>query len=135
MKCIFLDFDGVIVTMENSFDKPNKRTMKHLQDILDSTQAEVVVSSSWRVGSTNAHLEEILGFKIKGVTSRLGSRDRGEEIETYLEEHPEIEKYIILDDEEHDIKDYGCSKYLVKTNIYIGLTTTTKNKAISMLKD
>ena len=44
---IFLDFDGVIVTPKQ---KPNKTAVANLNHLIEQTGAEIVVSSTWRLG-------------------------------------------------------------------------------------
>lgn len=63
---------------------------------------KIVVSSTWRMDDNykecliNGGLRE--GIEILGRTKRLGLM-RGEEIDIYLRDHPEIDGYIIIDDD------------------------------------
>jgi hypothetical protein len=65
---------------------------------------KIVVSSSWRVGETIESLQKILSpsklicERIIGVTESF-SKTRGDEIEKWLTEHPEVIDYVILDDD------------------------------------
>lgn len=46
MKVIFLDFDGVITTLESKWELDiNKQ--KLIKDICDKTNSKIVISSSW----------------------------------------------------------------------------------------
>ena len=45
-KCIFLDFDGVINTQNDMFDK---NAVANLRRLLVRTDAKVVISSTWRL--------------------------------------------------------------------------------------
>lgn len=45
-KYIFLDFDGVINTQNDKFDK---NAMANLRRLLEKTDAKVVISSTWRL--------------------------------------------------------------------------------------
>ena len=48
-KIIFLDFDGVITTMASRYAL-DRYKCDLLQQVIDLTGAEIVVSSSWRCG-------------------------------------------------------------------------------------
>lgn len=73
------------------------------------------------------------GLPIIGTTPYIDG-NRGEEIRAYLNEHEEIEKFIILDDER--FKDfYELEDYLLKTDFYNGgLTEEHTEEAIKILK-
>lgn len=59
--------------------------------------------------------------------------DRGIEISEWLSRHPEVESYVILDDEIEDIKPFHPNNY-VKTDFYsYGLTTELAKKAVDIL--
>lgn len=47
MKVIFLDFDGVITTMKSRWNLC-KEKMELVKEIVDKTDAKIVISSSWR---------------------------------------------------------------------------------------
>lgn len=59
--------------------------------------------------------------------------DRGAEIAWWLHEHPEVESFVILDDDWVDIEPYYPNEY-VQTNFYDwGLTEELADKAIAIL--
>lgn len=64
---------------------------------------DIVVTSTWRLDSNykecliNGGLRP--GIEVLGRTPRFSGQPRGAEIKAYLEEHPEILYYIIVDDE------------------------------------
>lgn len=147
MKVIFLDNDGVIclstewggrykkqkkwggrklsmtpseIPFEYRFDDFNKKAVKVLNEILEETNAEIVVSSDWRY---HASLEELQKYYVDqgiikgpiGVTKRVSEIDpknweknfrnyakleeeRSLEIKTYLSDHPEITSWVAVDD-------------------------------------
>jgi len=146
MKVIFLDHDGVIclltewggrfkkqkkwggrklsmnnreVPIEYRFDNFNKKAVKVLNEILESTGAEIVVSSDWKLWANVEELGqyyESMGILKKpiDITPNLGqctwynnwiwSRDwdremtRVIEIKQYLHDHPEITHWVSVDD-------------------------------------
>lgn len=111
MKVIFLDFDGVINDYM-SFNEINDYNVEELKTIIDNTDAKVVVTSShkylWqRNNNINGFINSyyIKGLKEKGIdifdcTPYLKSDNQREnEILEYLNHHPEITQYLILDDD------------------------------------
>ena len=60
--------------------------------------------------------------------------DRGAEIFKWLSDHKEVESFVILDDEDFDIKNYFPDK-LIKTNFKTGLTKENVEKAIQILNN
>lgn len=78
MKIIFLDHDGVICLssewgsrlknrdgLDSAFDRFNPKAIKVLNQILDETDAEIVISSDWRFHCTLEQMREL--YKIRGV--------------------------------------------------------------------
>lgn len=59
--------------------------------------------------------------------------DRGAEIAAWLLDHPRVSNFVILDDEDSDIKAWFPNN-LVKTDLQVGLTLNDCLKAIEILK-
>jgi hypothetical protein len=146
MKVIFLDNDGVIclssnwgsrhkkqkkwdgkklsmtsreIPVEYRFDNFDKKAIKILNEILEKTGAEIVVSSDWRLYATLDELGEyylsqgIIKAPI-GITKKLGEFDvpddfkwsrqwdleqtRSFEIHQYLKDNPQITHWVAVDD-------------------------------------
>jgi hypothetical protein len=148
MKVIFLDHDGVIclstewggrhkkqkkwggrkmsmsdmeIPLEYRFDNFNKKAVKVLNEILEETGAEIVVSSDWKL---HCNLEEMgeyyesQGIIKKPISFTLKSHEckwydnnvfpwerqwdleqsRSIEIKQYLADHPEITNWVAVDD-------------------------------------
>ena len=105
--------------VEVRFDDFDKKAIKVLNEILEETGAEIVVSSDWRC---HANLEELGEYFISqgilkkpvGVTKMLGQcnqpqnypwlrkwdleQSRSLEILQYLYDHPEITQWVAIDD-------------------------------------
>lgn len=105
MKVIFLDLDGPICFLGN----PQKDAMYCLSELVRMTGAKIVITSSHRIGKTlnqmTAQLSLWTGFPVDSVIDILDviyhdgfEIPRGAEIEIYLNNHQEIENYVILDD-------------------------------------
>jgi hypothetical protein len=168
MKVIFLDHDGVIclssewggrykkqkewggrklsmsnreIPLEYRFDSFNKKAVKVLNEILEETGAEIVVSSDWKLHAT---LEELGEYYEKqgiikkpiAVTTNLGQctwyngmtwiwsprwdleMTRVIEIKQFLHDHPEVTHWVSIDDLDmgkngEDWKDWGLDNFVL----------------------
>lgn len=69
------------------------------------------------------------------VDTARGTHDRGAEIAVWLHRHPEVESFVILDDDIEDIKPYYTKEH-IQTDFYgYALTMELAEKAIKILKD
>jgi hypothetical protein len=162
-KVIFLDIDGVIATPDTVEDgmwglSPNKQVL--LAMILEETNADIVLSSSWRlptVEDTKEYMNK-RGFlfteKIIGVTIRAYhylqkgihlSVPRGVEIQQWIDTniHSDNGKnfsrkklrvdynYVILDDDTDML--LNQAKNFIQTDSMLGLTYDNAMAAIDIL--
>ena len=111
MKVIFLDFDGVINNW-NHFEGVDFKNVKFLLKIIEITGAKVVATSSKKYSfQRNPEIDyrqtsfyEIVrilhenGVIISDITPYVNA-NRELEIIEYLRYHPEIEQFLILDDD------------------------------------
>ncbi len=147
MKVIFLDHDGVIclstewggrvkkqqkakrklsqsvtsLPVDARFDNFNKKAIDVLNEILEETGAEIVVSSDWKRWATVEEMGEYYesqGIKKKPIafTKYVGEctcynehtfawsprwmleQERSLEIQQYLVDHPEVTQWVAIDD-------------------------------------
>lgn len=146
MKVIFLDIDGVLNNANTKDRTPDKFIgiedifVKRLVDIVRSTKAKVVLSSSWRTMKEDEpdyiYMIDKLkskGIELYGYTTKEGW-NRAEQIKNWLSDKPEVDNFIILDDEfELEFAESGYTDNLVKTEYAIGLTEEKKQEAINKL--
>jgi len=163
MKTIFLDHDGVIclstewgsrlkkqtkwggkkmsmtpneIPLEYRFDNFNKKAIKVLNEILEKSGAEIIVSSDWKNFAT---LEELGDYYISqgiikkpiALTPRIKDcknwdkdfrwirdldleQSRSLEIKQYLLDHPEITHWVAIDD--LDMRKTGISYNMTFTH-------------------
>jgi hypothetical protein len=111
--------------------------------IIARTGAKVVVSSSWRRAYDLHELQAFLrchGLKDSDViditptdlhlNKELGYIPRGLEIRTWLDAHPEVTAFVVLDDES-DMD--GVEEQFVQTNMDVGITQENVDQAVAIL--
>jgi hypothetical protein len=161
MKLIFLDIDGVLATEEDSWIPPHElyaypfdpKNVRILNEILEITGAEIVLSSDWRLIYHNDL--EVLDklFKYNGIIKspidvtpnfireaasdqneyvKLFNKNRDKEITAYIQNNSHQKtQFVILDDA--DLKIYPNN--FVKCNINEGLKEDgIRNKILNVLK-
>jgi hypothetical protein len=188
MKVIFLDNDGVICLSNNwggrskkwakyrsanpetskyhndapveiRFDDFDKKAVKILNEILNETGAEIVVSSDWRYRATLEELGEYylsqgISKKPIGVTKRLGECDQPEnfiwsrqwdleqsrslEILQYLRDNPEVTEWVAVDDlnmgKDEEWKIWGLNNFVLTPKSSEGIKQSgIKEKIIKYL--
>ena len=118
-------------------DMLDERAIVQLKKIVEATNAEIVLSSSWRwYKETRDKIHHQLrqkGIDFVDTTPREIdiTMSRGAEIKAWLDNHPEVEKFVILDDDELQIEEY--LPYHVKTTFKYGLTREKAAEAIKIL--
>lgn len=158
MSIIFLDIDGVLNSAHNWPDNNlDDRLITNLKHIVNETNAEIVLSSSWKnFFNENVNTTHKLGLEllqvfneneltIKDITPYPDGRytiNRGLEIKSYIDRH-KIKNYVVIDDDEFpDFKDTIDMNRFVKTESGTALTSATDEglteqlaqKAIEILK-
>lgn len=151
-KLIFLDIDGVLDTYKSRYQL-DPVLMGRLGTLLARTDAQIVVSSSWRSNDLAGTVEFMTDpdnpsvgtnpfpftDKVIGITPILYSvvdgdidrpATRGEEIAAYLKDHP-CDNYVILDDCDEMLPDQWG--HLVLVNDEVGLTDSDVKKAAALL--
>lgn len=108
-----------------------------LKTIVESTNSEIVLSSSWRwyKESREKIREQLQKHNLKFIDITPTRTDktlkREEEIQNWLESHPEVVNYVILDDEK--ISCENMKKHHVRTTFSRGLTMESAQTAIEIL--
>ena len=161
IKIIFLDIDGVLnpsvniwmrkkkgeSTNSNNIILPGDKIYR-LKRIVNSTNASIVMSSSWRLGFKSATFEPSksyqnaynqlarYGIYMIGWTPLHKDRNRGIEIQWWLNQFYEtnhyIPNYVIIDDNIRDLLELH-SGHIIKTTTILGLQDEHVNIAISIL--
>ena len=160
-KVIFLDVDGVLNgDYMYALGKKSPRCcgylgigkihLQYLYDIVQSTNAKIVLISSWKydyneylhnhTNSIGKYLREKLRKYWKMVIydttiiyDKSYGRNRGYEIKSWLASKTDIDAWVVLDDEIFEDYDDEIMKHLVKTDSIDGLTSSDASKAIEIL--
>jgi hypothetical protein len=153
MKIIFLDFDGVMDTAyyDHMLSKEglpgndeygcifDPNCIKNLKHIIDQTGADIVVSSSWKYDMSYRDLLDMWenrglpGFVTDVTPTPAERRNRGDEIDAWLEECDVKCEYVIIDDlDAYNFNDHQISRLLV-VNPFFGLDEDTAERAIELL--
>lgn len=146
MKILMCDVDGVLNnhnTKERFYCNSCKargvdpELLSLLKIILDATNANIVVSSTWREHrEAMDYLKRMMGKKMssKIIGQTPVKYFRKDEINKWFKEHKdiEIESFVVLDDlDDHGLQDFG--ENFVQTNEYVGLTEELAYKCIEIL--
>lgn len=133
MKVVFLDFDGVINSIQWIKNKDDKWKIKHsinpqaiqwVSEFCEKYNYKVIISSTWRYGGLEECKKYLYdnGFRksidIIDTTPIIHGKERGDEITEWLNNHP-VEKYLIFDDDS-DMTIH--MDRLIKSNGFIGFT-------------
>lgn len=127
MKVLFLDIDGVAnsATYAKSLGKGgmlgiDPAAAKIIRKLIYETECFVVISSTWRHSpDLMAQIQEQITQRIYGQTPYLAAI-RGAEIKKYLDEHPEITHYAIVDDDSDMLPEQ--KEHFFKTSWETGIT-------------
>lgn len=151
MNYIFLDIDGVMnnrIDWMQKVDNKSEKFLGHrmfcdkawemLSEVVRKTRAKVVLSSSWRIGfyeredgiilnKNNPHAEMLMNYfyqydiPLVGLTTKVYDL-RGIQIQEYVEENfTKDDKWVVLDDEEFDIRNLVPKEQFIKTEFETGL--------------
>ena len=105
MKAIFLDIDGVL----NCNETPNprkfpyvidKRLLARFRELVQVTQARVVLSSTWRADPVGILAAKFYEVPFHDVCPDMPGAPRCEEVMSWLRRNPEVTRYVVLDDDD-----------------------------------
>ena len=155
MKIIFLDFDGVMDTAyyDHMLSKQglpgndpygtvfDPTCVHNLRRIIDNTGADIVVSSSWKHFMTYKEFLEMWdarglpGFVTDVTPIPNMRRNRGDEIDAWLNECNVECQYVIIDDlDGSNFNEHQIPRLLV-VNPFFGLDEDTAERAIYLLNN
>ena len=134
MKIIFLDIDGVmnsevyhknLDTKKKNWRRFDPEAVKMIKRLVEEFDAKIVISSLWRFVAKKELAKElkesglINHLHIDWKTPVIEPGHRGKEIKLWLNVHPEINDFVIIDDDSDVLSEYNDK--FVKTDYYDGL--------------
>lgn len=145
MNVIFLDFDGVLNSRRFRAAQAGMIDEKHmmfLHRIVKVTGARIVLSTSWRAhwdespenrSEAGREIDQIFGkYGIEIFGKISDGPDRAQEIRHWLGDHPDVGRYVILDDSPFGWGE--LAEHLVRTGgLRDGLDNRTAEMAIEVL--
>jgi HAD domain in Swiss Army Knife RNA repair proteins len=119
---IFLDVDGVL---NRSADVPCSNEhgvatelLARFKTLVTSANARVVLASTWRHETGGLRKARELGIPFEDVLPDLRPHSRGTEVKAWLADHPNVERFAIIDDDDDGYEDMP----LFQPNPYKGLS-------------
>lgn len=142
MKILFLDIDGVCNNQKTrerqgktKFIGIKPELADLVRGIIKATDCKVVLSSSWRLFADSKEWarQNVCEFFDQTIDMQRGKVygvvERGHEINEWLERHPEVQSYAILDDNE----DFLEGQHLFLTTWEKGLTPEIADAVVKHL--
>jgi HAD domain in Swiss Army Knife RNA repair proteins len=104
---IFLDIDGVLNRGSSDGEhRVDSDLLVRFQSLVSSTNARVVLASTWRHDPAGVADARRLGIPFDDVLPDLRPKSRGDEIKAWLATHPGTDRFVILDDEDDGYGDF-----------------------------
>src|SRR3981081_3275692 len=134
MKIIFLDLDGVL----NCKKTPNPRKLPYIVDpkllsrfeqLVERTGSKVVLTSTWRYDPAGLFSAKHWGIPFIDVIPDMPKKPRRDEVLAWLRNHPEAERYLVMDDEDDELDELPLFQPSART----GLTDEIVERAADYL--
>ncbi len=149
-KIVFLDFDGVVrfPVFTGEWPPDAEFSQEHIgrvADLVQTSGASVVISSTWRLRMDRAGILSALGrtfpaerlhpdWATPDLSPTLGELPRGQEIEAWLGDHPAVTRFVILDDLPQS-RFGALAGRLVRTEVLGGFSELHLEAAQRLLED
>ena len=145
-KILFLDIDGVlnskffykyIFRHEEGGSRLDPYCVILVKKLVDEFSLKIVISSTWRDGAVERLSKELNQNDLVNhlhedwLTPVVRPACRGKEIDLWLESHPEVSEYLILDDN-HNLFDHHLDRF-VQTSAFMGMVQESYHQARNLL--
>lgn len=128
MKIFFLDVDGVFTSARTGWYNWDIYSVNFIRYCCEVSGAKVVISSTWRFNNNKEFFAGIFGdhlhedWKTDNFPSKARNMDhiRGDEIKAWLDVHPQVVDYLIIDDDS-DMLDDQKENHFVQTDSIDGM--------------
>lgn len=141
-----MDIDGVLNSKtyyktvdrtKKDWNRFNPLAVEMIKRLIEEFKSSIVISSTWRY----AFVEELKNELIKSGLVKYLHKDwktpeaypshRGEEINLWLDNHPEAIDYVIIDDDENILEEQ--KNWFIRTDINEGMTEEHYYKVRQMI--
>ncbi len=101
------------------------RVVDMITELVEEFSVKLVISSTWRFGSIKDLNKELTKSGLKKYlhkdwkTPQVHPSHRGTEIKMWLDKHPEVNNYLILDDDINILDE--LASHLIQTKIEFGM--------------
>ena len=107
-RIIFLDIDGVLncASTKNPRKLPyvvDRKLLKRFMGLVQRTKAKVVLSSTWRYDPAGLFSAKYWGIPFIDTIPDMPNKPRAVEIKTWLNQHPYVERFVVIDDEDDEL--------------------------------
>ena len=145
-KILFLEIDGVLISEECSKNKLSSEkthskfdplSVSLIKSLIEEFSLKIVISSSWRYEAIDRLIKELKRNELleylyyDWFTPVIYPAHRGMEIKQWLDVHPEVNEYVIIDDDENILD--GQKENFVKTDLAYGMITENYNRVRTIL--
>jgi hypothetical protein len=96
--------------------------LRRLCDIFD---AHIVITSAWRSFNNLQQMKALFSFyhledRVIDCAEQLDGSSRSDEVKKYLEDHPDIEQFVVIDDQYyHDFLDFCPDNFVDSDKSYL----------------
>lgn len=140
-RILFLDIDGVLNSEEyfkncnnsrENFSRFDPSSVSLIKSLIEEFSLKIVISSTWRYGAVDRLMHELKKNKLLDnlyhdwFTPVIHPAHRGTEVKLWLDLHPEVSDYVIIDDD-NNILEEQKNNY-VKTSLHLGMNNEHYNR-------
>jgi len=140
-RIIFLDIDGVLNSEEyhrnslnsgKDFSRFDPSSVSLIKALVEEFSLRIVISSTWRYGAIDRLMHELKKNKLLDYlyhdwfTPVIHPAHRGTEIKLWLDLHPEVAEYVIIDDDSNILEEQKSN--FVNTSLHLGMNSEHYNR-------
>lgn len=140
-RILFLDIDGVLNSEEyykncnnssENISRFDSSSVSLIKSLIEEFSLKIVISSTWRYGAVDRLMHELKRNKLMNYlypdwfTPVIHPAHRGTEVKLWLDLHPEVSDYIIIDDDDNILEEQKIN--YVKTSLHSGMKNEHYNR-------
>lgn len=145
-RILFLDIDGVLNSEEyykncnnssENFSRFDFSSVSLIKSLIEEFSLKIVISSTWRYGAVDRLMHELKKNKLLDYlyhdwfTPVIHPAHRGTEIKLWLDLHPEVADYVIIDDDDNMLEEQKNN--FVRTSLHLGMNNEHYNRVRAII--